>query len=74
MRTNSDGQATAMKGGGGAVNSCTRLRLRGAKRRQNGGPLVKLLADLAGRSTGPREMRDMLTMKRSKRHHGSVKN
>ncbi len=30
--------------------------------------------DLAGRSMGPREMRDMLTMKRSKRHQASLKN
>jgi len=29
---------------------------------------------LAGRLTGPREMRDMLTMKKSKRHHASVQN
>jgi hypothetical protein len=29
---------------------------------------------LAGSSTGPSEMRDMLTIKRSKRHHESVKN
>ena len=30
--------------------------------------------DLAGRLMGPSDMRDMLTMKKSKRHHESVQN
>ncbi len=37
--------------------------------------VVKWLAGcLEGRSMGPREMSDMLTINRSKRHHVSVKN
>ena len=57
-----------------------------AKRNVEGGTAVKAVkisgqtavkqqaARLEGSSTGPREMRDMLTMKKSKRHHASVKN
>ncbi len=36
--------------------------------------MVTPWSNLEGRSMGPREMRDMETMKRSKRHHVSVKN